>query len=183
MSAITEQIEALFEQQGQTHYGENISQLEHALQTAHLAFNDGHGDYFIVACLLHDIGHLHYAQGLAYRGIDGEHEDLGANWLASGFPPEVTEPIRLHVAAKRYLCSIDDSYYDSLSLASKRSMLLQGGMMNPLEQKRFANNIYHIDAIKLRQYDDLAKISDLEVYSFTTYLPMLERVSQNRDAG
>ena len=114
---IVDEIIMLFARRGAAAYhGERVSQTEHALQAAALATSEGAPDHLIVAALLHDIGHLLEGQDedLATRGLDGQHEKLGSAWLTTYFGPEVTEPIRLHVAAKRYLCAIDPSYLGQL---------------------------------------------------------------------
>jgi predicted HD phosphohydrolase len=108
---------------------------------------------------LHDIGHLLPlpSEDLGSRDLDGKHEDIGAKWLARYFPAEVTEPIWLHVAAKRYLCAVDSDYHQSLSRASVRSLTLQGGPFGEAEVMAFAALPYSDDAIRLRRWDDMAK--------------------------
>ena len=169
-------IKELFESKGATRYGENVTQLEHALQTAQLAIDDDYSDEFVIACFLHDFGHLLYAEGLAARGIDGEHEEVGANWLAEYFPTTVTEPIRLHVAAKRYLCAIDDSYYDTLSKASKHSLKLQDGIYNTEEVKEFETKPEYQKAVQLRKYDDCSKVVGLKTPSLEDMLSIADKV-------
>ncbi len=108
--SIVDEISELFARRGgEAYFGEPVSQLEHALQTASQAEQEGTPDTQIVAALLHDIGHLLHQlpEDIADRGVDGCHEQVGAMWLARYFPEAVTEPIRLHVAAKRYLCTVD----------------------------------------------------------------------------
>src|SRR5262245_60075316 len=105
---IIDEIFDLFTLRGnEAYFCEPVSQLDHALQTAHMAESSGATDHLIAAALLHDIGHLLYRlpEDVADRGIDTKHEMAGAAWLTKGFGEEVTEPIRLHVAAKRYLCA------------------------------------------------------------------------------
>ena len=172
---ILEDIKNVYLTQGSTRYGENVTQLEHALQTAQLAIEDNYDDEFVAACFLHDIGHLHYAEGLAQKNIDGEHEELGANYLSTAFSKNVTEPIRLHVAAKRYLCATKPEYHDTLSKASKHSLKLQGGPFVSEEVEEFEKNPLFEKAVKLRIYDDRGKIFDLEVISFEDILTLLER--------
>lgn len=122
----------LFEQHGAGMYaGELVTQLEHALQAAHFAEQASEPDSLIAAALLHDIGHLthDFDEDCAGQGIDDQHEMAGADWLSEhvGFGPEVTEPIRLHVPAKRFLCAVDANYLSELSDASRLSLKLQGG--------------------------------------------------------
>lgn len=161
MSALDE-IRAAFTKRGGDTYGEGVSQLEHALQCAACAERDGAAPALIAATLLHDIGHLLHElpQDVADQGIDTEHESLGSAWLSQHFAPEVTEPVRLHVAAKRYLATTEPGYYDLLSAASVQSLKLQGGLMSPEETRQFAAQHYAQDAIKLRRWDDEGKIVD-----------------------
>ena len=102
-----EEIRAAFDRRGGDTYGEGVSQLEHALQCAACAERDGASPALITATLLHDIGHLIHdlPQDIADQGIDTQHESLGSAWLSQHFGPDVTEPVRLHVAAKRYLAT------------------------------------------------------------------------------
>ena len=163
---IVDTIMELFARRGATAYhGEAVSQAEHALQAADLAEREGAPDRLVVAALLHDVGHLLDGQDddLADRGVDGRHEEAGCAWLARHFGPEVTEPIRLHVAAKRYLCAVSPSYVDGLSPASRKSLSLQGGAMSDLERGEFESNPAHGDAVRLRHYDDAAKVPGLDV--------------------
>ena len=129
-TSIVEQIMALFGEQGARDYlSERVSQTEHMVQSAMAAEREGAPDTQIAAALLHDVGHfLHaYRRDAAEHGIDTRHEDAGAQWLAPHFPPAVVEPVRLHVAAKRYLCAVEADYFDCLTPASVHSLELQGG--------------------------------------------------------
>ena len=124
-SPLTE-IMRLYEQHGAGMYaGEPVTQLEHALQAAHFAEQAEEPQSLVAAALLHDFGHLTHSfdEDCAEQGIDDEHEAAGAQWLhEAGFDPEVTEPIRLHVPAKRYLCAVDSAYFEQLSDASRLSL-------------------------------------------------------------
>ena len=145
---------------GAAHYNEQVTQLQHALQTAEIARQAQATEQGIVAALLHDIGHLllHAPQGTAaWPGQDLPHEAVGAQWLASLFPPEVVEPVRLHVLAKRWLCTMDEDYWHGLSEASQRSLLVQGGRMDRTEMAAFQSHESWGQAVALRQRDDLGK--------------------------
>jgi gamma-butyrobetaine dioxygenase len=184
---IVETIEELFARWGATAYhGEDVSQAEHALQAADLAAREGAPDRLVVAALLHDIGHLLDGQDedLAHRGVDGRHEEAGCAWLAQHFGPEITEPIRLHVAAKRYLCAVSPSYHDGLSPASRLSLSVQGGAMSNAERAAFERNPAHSDAVRLRHWDDTAKVPGLEVPGLGHYRERLsELAKRHAEAG
>jgi [1-hydroxy-2-(trimethylamino)ethyl]phosphonate dioxygenase len=169
---IVDEIERLFAEGGAAAYfGEPVSQTEHALQTAYLAQQTGAADSLVVAALLHDIGHLLHGldEKIANRGLDGRHEGAGAVWLSRYFEPDVTDPIRLHVDAKRYLCAVDHSYRDQLSPASLQSLRLQGGPFTSNEVEAFEQERYFREAVALRRWDDAAKIPGLEVPAMGTY--------------
>ena len=138
--SIIDQLFQLFTIQGQrAYFGESVSETEHALQTAHLAEEAGADDILIVVALLHDVGHLLHGlpEDIAGQGIDGRHEESGSEWLMKHFGPEVVDPVRLHVAAKRYLCVMEPDYLAELSPASLQSLKLQGGPMSFEEVKAF----------------------------------------------
>ncbi|MGP0069043.1 MAG: phosphonate degradation HD-domain oxygenase [Isosphaeraceae bacterium] len=178
---IVEDIVRLFARRGETAYhGEAVSQAEHGLQAAELAEQEGAPDALVVAALLHDVGHLLDGQDedLANRGIDGHHEEAGSRWLARQFGPEVVEPIRLHVAAKRYLCAVDPAYLAGLSPASRLSLSVQGGPMDAEERAEFEANPYYRDAIRLRHWDDTAKVPGLEVPGLGHYHDRLEAAAR-----
>jgi len=158
MSALDE-IQAAFARRGVETYGEGVSQLEHALQCATCAERAGAAPALIAATLLHDIGHLihNLPPDIADQGIDAQHESLGSAWLSRHFGPEVTEPVRLHVAAKRYLAATERGYYDLLSPASIQSLQLQGGLMSIEERARFATERFAEEAVQLRRWDDEGK--------------------------
>ena len=178
---IVDEIFHLFAQRGEeAYFGESVSQSEHALQAAHVAEQSGASDALIAAALLHDTGHLTHGLGedIATQGTDARHEDVGARWLSRYFGPEVTEPMRLHVAAKRYLCAVETDYLAALSPASLESLQLQGGPMTPVEQETFETNPFFRDAVALRKLDDAAKVAGLEVPSLEHYRVYLERTAK-----
>jgi phosphonate degradation associated HDIG domain protein len=175
-----DQLMALFESYGVEKYDENISQTEHAVQCALLAQLNHASDELVAAALLHDVGHL-----LQLRGNNGStdfsqddlHENLGANFLSSTFGPNVTQPIALHVQAKRYLCSVIPSYEAELSEGSKRSLELQGGPMGATELAEFSQNEYFEDAVNIRTWDDLAKVEQVVSGQFADFVQLLKRVA------
>ncbi|ADG11642.1 HD domain-containing protein [Caulobacter segnis] len=173
--AFLAEITDLFTRLGGLHYGEDVTQMEHALQAAHHAKLDDAPPALVAAALLHDIGHLMQKIGedAADRGIDTRHEQIGAGYLARVFGPEVTEPIRLHVAAKRYRVAVDPAYGSRLSDASQQSLALQGGPMNADEIKIFLADPFAAAAQKLRGYDEAGKDLDAEVANFETYRALL----------
>ena len=162
---------------GESRYDEAVSQLEHALQTAHLAVRARDSDHAIAAALLHDIGHLllagHDEQTLS-PDTDLEHEVVGARWLARMFPQRVTDPIREHVRAKRYLCAIDTGYHRRLSSASRRSLALQGGTLPESERASVDLMPHFADAVTLRRRDDAGKVAGKAVPGLETYRALLE---------
>ena len=162
---------------GSLYFGEAVTQLEHALQTAALAERSGAPDALVVAALLHDIGHLLHGldEQTADRGIDARHEDVGESWLASRFSPAVSEPVRLHVAAKRYLCATDPVYVSGLSEASRQSLTLQGGPMRDSDVHAFERTPWAQDAIRLRRWDDAAKVPGLRVPDVSHYLARIDQ--------
>lgn len=167
-----QELERIYAEKATRRYGlESISQLDHALQGAALAAANGESDALVVATLLHDIGHMVHKLGEkpAERGIDDRHEVLGAKQLAKLFGPEVSEPVRLHVAAKRYLCAVEADYFAKLSQDSVLSLSLQGGPMTPEEVEAFRAQPHWQDAVKLRRWDEAAKVTGLSVAPFASY--------------
>jgi phosphonate degradation associated HDIG domain protein len=159
-----DEILALLRLRGHERYGERVTQLDHALQCASLAADDGASESLISASLLHDYGHLIDDRGhMAERDrLDGAHEVVGAETLAAWFGPEVTAPIALHVAAKRYLCATSPGYFEALSPASRLSLELQGGPFGPAEASAFAVLPFAEDAVRLRRWDDWGKAIEPE---------------------
>jgi phosphonate degradation associated HDIG domain protein len=170
---------ALFREKGQgAYFGEAVTETEHALQCAHLAEQSGAAPELIAAALLHDVGHLLHGlpEDVAVYGIDGRHEEAGAAWLGRYFRPAVVEPVRLHVAAKRYLCEVEPDYHAGLSKASQHSLGLQGGPMSAEEVARFEQEPWFRSAALVRRWDDAAKVPGLAVPGLDHYRPCLEAV-------
>ena len=107
-------------------------------------------------------------------GTDNDHGERGAAWLARWFPAAVTEPVRLHVAAKRYLCAAEPGYFALLSPASVHTLSVQGGPMTAAEAAAFAAGPYAADAVAVRRWDDAAKDPEADVPGFARYRPLLE---------
>ena len=159
MSFVDELI-VLFQSRGDSQYGgEAVTQLEHALQAASLAEREQAAPELIVAALLHDIGHLlHNLPDFAPEtGIDDHHETSAGHFLRKHFPDAVTEPVRMHVAAKRYLCAVESDYLQQLSQPSITSLGLQGGPMSSEEVAEFRSQPFYQAAVRLRRWDDGAK--------------------------
>jgi phosphonate degradation associated HDIG domain protein len=178
MTALTlDQILADYARLGARAYGEDVSQTQHALQCAALAAADGASDSLVVAALLHDYGHL--LEGIEDTGrpvVDERHEMAGAALLGPLFDLQVTQPIALHVAAKRYLCTVQPGYVAALSAASVHSLALQGGPFTAEEVARFQRLEGFADAVRLRRYDDTGKVADLPTPGFEAYVPLMRRL-------
>lgn len=157
------------------YFGESVSILEHSLQCAYFADGAASSVVLISAALLHDVGHLLHGEpeDVASHGHDTVHEELAANYLSAWFGAEVTEPIRLHVAAKRYLCATEPEYLRQLSPSSKVSLALQGGPMTPKAVRAFESLPNASAAVQLRRWDDQAKLIDLKVPGLEHYVEHL----------
>jgi len=171
-------IELLFARHGGEQYsGEPVTQLEHALQTAHLAEQSDAGDPLVTACLLHDLGHLlnHQGETPTLRGIDDTHQYFALPFLRGLFPDAVLDAIKLHVDAKRYLCQVDSGYHDRLSADSKRSLALQGGVFTRHEREAFMARPFAADAVRVRRWDDAAKVPKAATAPLSHFLEIAAR--------
>jgi len=180
---IIDELADVFARRGAEAYlGEPITMAEHMLQTAALAEADRAPDTLVAAALLHDIGHFTGDLGAycADDTADRRHEIAGAQALEGYFPAAVTACIRLHVAAKRYLCATDSTYYGSLSTASKHTLSLQGGPMTADEVSEFRRLDVYSDAVRLRLWDDAGKVAGLGTRTFEDFRPLLKRLSNPR---
>jgi phosphonate degradation associated HDIG domain protein len=184
-------IEALFARLGDRAYaGEPVTQLEHALQSGLLAEEAGASDALVTAAFLHDVGHLINDQGESptLRGIDDRHEYVAIPRLRELFGEDVLTPIRLHVDAKRYLCARGDrahggtlsgpDYLAALSADSKRSLQLQGGVFSDAEADRFIMQPHAPDAVRLRRWDDLAKVAGKPTPGLAHFLALAASVAR-----
>jgi phosphonate degradation associated HDIG domain protein len=165
---------------GDSQYGgERVTQLQHALQCAALAEQDHASPPLIVAALLHDVGHLLHAlpDQAPDDGIDDRHESAGCHYLQSMMPAEVTEPVALHVPAKRYLCAVEPHYLATLSPPSVVSLHLQGGPMSEEEVRDFRQNRFADDAVRLRRWDDDAKVVDRNTPTLEHFAALVHTVA------
>ncbi len=180
-AASVDEVVELYRRWGAERYDEEVTQLDHACQTAALARRDGAADELVVAALLHDVGHL-----LDLRDREGDptlpgrdlgHEGRGAAWLSDLFPPEVTRPIALHVRAKRYRCAVDPDYATGLSAGSTRSLALQGGPYDADQAAAFEARPGAADAVRLRRWDDGGKVDGLPVPGLDDHRARLDRLA------
>ena len=174
---IVDEIFALYEQYGDDNYiGEPVSQLEHMCQAAQLAQAEGHDDEVVLAAFFHDIGHL-CEHIMTVGQMDGygvvDHEILAANYLRQkGFSGKIARLVESHVQAKRYLTYKYHDYYSKLSEASKITLEKQGGVMNNTEAELFEQDHLHLLFIKLRQWDDKAKLQHQPIPSLHEFKEM-----------
>ena len=175
MSSISsvEDIFTLYNERGSKPYGERVTALQHSLQCAFLASQAGADDELVLACLLHDIGHieadLQGTQRFDFEVDDDDHEALGARILSPLFGPKVAQPVSLHVTAKRWRCTVEPDYYDTLSETSKATYKAQGGPLSEAECRRFEEHPGFARALDLRTYDDLAKDPDAVCPNLESY--------------
>ncbi len=179
---IVSAIESIFIQSGDCEYlGEPVTMSEHMLQCALLAEENSDSNELVVAALLHDIGHFTSELGSFAMDdlVDKLHEEAGAQWLAPFFPSVIVDCVRFHVPAKRYLCKTEPEYFAGLSEASVHSLQLQGGPMSDNEVREFEQNP-NLDAIvKVRRYDDLAKVAGKETPSLEHYMVKVRQVAND----
>jgi len=177
---IIDGIFAVYRERGHRAYGEAVTELQHGLQCATLAHQEGASPEVIVASLLHDFGHLLHDLGedIALKGVDARHEHVGANRLSAWFGPEVLEPIRLHAASKRYLCWKEAGYLAGLSEASLRSLELQGGVMTSGEAAAFEAGPHFGRAVEVRRYDDRGKDPHMATPGLEFFRPLMASLIQ-----
>jgi phosphonate degradation associated HDIG domain protein len=175
-----EKIVGLYQAKGARAYeGEGVTQLEHALQSAHAAERAGAPPQLVCAALLHDIGHLLNDRGETptLRGVDDQHQYVALPFLRKIFPEAVFGPIGLHVDAKRYLCATRPGYRAALSEDSKRSLELQGGVFSPQDAERFIRQPFAAEAVSVRLWDDAAKVPGASTPGLGHFETILRAVS------
>jgi phosphonate degradation associated HDIG domain protein len=177
--SVAEEVLAIYAARGAgAYFGEEVSMTEHGLQAAYFARQAGASDALVVAALLHDIGHLlgRVPGDIAEWKADAHHELSGARWLARRLRSEVSEPVRLHVPAKRYLCATDAGYFARLSAASVHTLALQGGPMSAHEVAQFESERYFREAVCVRRWDDEGKVAGLATPPLTEYTTLIEQL-------
>lgn len=177
MNTVINRILHTFDIRGDLAYGsEAVTQRQHALQSATLAEIENAEPSLIAAALLHDVGHILDADELPQsdeQDLDDAHEKRAYEWLLHHYGPSVADPVRLHVAAKRYLCTIEPAYEAKLSPTSHKSYLDQGGPMDVVEKAAFESEPYFEQALRLRRWDDLAKDPVLQTAPITHFRDIL----------
>ena len=170
-------IGSIFDRRGGEEYlGEPVNMGQHMLQGATMAEQNGQPDEIIVGALLHDIGHFTSEFGTFSMDDteDRHHEDAGAAVLERFFPSVITDCVRYHVAAKRYLCATRPAYFARLSEASLHSLKLQGGPMSEEEVEVFERNPNLKEIIAVRYLDDAGKQPDMVTPDFWHFAPMVQ---------
>ena len=176
----------IFDRCGSEEYlGEPVTMGEHMLQGATIAQQNGQDEEIIVGALLHDIGHFTSEFGtFSMDDIEDRfHEEAGAQVLAEFFPTVITDCVRYHVAAKRYLCATKPEYYNRLSPASVHSLNLQGGAMAPEEVSEFEKNPNLKKIIQVRYLDEAGKRADMDTPDFWHFAPMVQRIVDRHCGG
>ena len=175
--SVIEEVLAVYRERGAgAYFGESVSMTEHGLQAAFFAQAESAPPELVVAALLHDVGHLieDVPGDIADWTIDAHHEQIGSRWLASRFPAAVSEPVRLHVPAKRYLLATDARYFARLSPASVITLKLQGGPMAAHEVAQFETERFYREAVRVRQWDDQGKVAGLKTPALSDYSALIE---------
>jgi predicted HD phosphohydrolase len=146
-----------------------VDELDHALQSAAMAIDDGADDELVLAAALHDLAHSPMFGGVA----TARHDRVAQDWLTPRFGERVGWLAGAHVAAKRYLAATDPDYANTLSDASVDSLHHQGGAgVDPV----FTEHPWWPDALRLRRYDDAAKDPSAAGVSIGDIIAVAQRV-------
>ena len=172
---ILDKIISNFKNNKSLYIGEKLTMSEHMIQSAMLAEKAKCNDNLVCSCLLHDYGHfiIEDPYSLVNNNKDGEHEAIGYEYLKKFFNKEIVEPIKYHVLAKRYLAR-NKKYFNFLSEASKKSLKLQGGILNDDESKEFKKKKYFKNSILVRKFDEAAKKTNIKMKSIDNYISLLK---------
>mgnify|MGYP001208672809 FL=1 len=172
---ILDKIISNFKNNKSLYIGEKLTMSEHMIQSAMLAEKAKCNDNLVCSCLLHDYGHfiIEDPYSLVNNNKDGEHEAIGYEYLKKFFNKEIVEPIKYHVLAKRYLAR-NKKYFNFLSEASKKSLKLQGGILNDDESKEFKKKKYFKNSILVRKFDEAAKKTNIKIKSIDNYKSLLK---------
>lgn len=186
MHEITQKIHSIFEKNGNKNYGvEPVTQLQHALQGATLAVKEEADEELVVAALLHDIGHIMFEDDIpesVSEDLHDHHEEKAYHWVLEHFGARIADPVRMHVAAKRYLCTVDDDYVNQLSETSRKSFFDQGGVMSKKEKTEFESEVHFNEALRLRRWDDLAKDPNAKTKTLDYFIPLIENCLHSSDS-
>ncbi|MEZ5055956.1 MAG: HDIG domain-containing protein [Saprospiraceae bacterium] len=167
----------LFEEKGNENYGEQVTQLQHAVQAATSARNKGFDPELIVAAFLHDVGHLLDEEEKMEELGNQYHENLGADYLSNlGFSKRIQSLVKNHVEAKRYLTAADKTYLRTLSAASLKTLSYQGGPMDDFDKENFEKDPFFKDHIRLRQLDDAAKVENYTIGNIEWIWEMIDTI-------
>jgi len=172
---ILDKIISNFKNNKSLYIGEKLTISEHMIQSAMLAEKAKCNDNLVCSCLLHDYGHfiIKDPNSLVKNNKDGKHESIGYEYLKKFFNKEIVEPIKYHVLAKRYLAR-DKKYLSFLSVASKISLKLQGGILNSKESKEFKKKKYFKNSVLVRNFDEAAKKTNIKMKSIDNYKSLLK---------
>ena len=183
MSSMTDRLIDAMTKTAARQYGrERVSELAHALQCAELAEGAGADEELILACLLHDVGRYAVAQEEISDTLEAAsprsgkapgHHDAGADLIARHVSERVAFLVRAHADAKRYLCATDPGYHATLSPASQHTLTLQGGPMGPEEIVRLDGHAWLADALRLRRWDDGAKVVGQVTRPLESWMPLV----------
>jgi len=178
MDNTIDRIIAIFTKNGSQKYRiEPVTQLQHGLQAASMALEETEDAQLVTAALLHDIGHLMSEEDMPQsteNNLDDNHEEKAYRWLLENFGQRVADPVLLHVAAKRYLCTENSNYIGHLSPTSLKSFHDQGGKMTDKEKADFESQTFYEEAVLLRKWDDRAKNPDMKTPELEQFVPHLE---------